>query len=128
VANTVDKQVGSRVRARRRALDMSQSKLADAVGLTFQQIQKYEKGANRIGASRLQQFSNILGVPVHFFFQNSSSPPSQRKLKPADPTITYVSKFTSSADGRDLMKAYIKITDTKLKRAITTFVEELAER
>jgi len=105
---------------------MSQSKLADAVGLTFQQIQKYEKGANRIGASRLQQFSNILGVPVKFFFQDSSSSPSQRKMKSADPAITHVSEFIASEDGRNFMKAYMKIRDAKLKRAIATFVEELA--
>ena len=126
MANAVDKQVGSQVRARRQALGMSQSKLADAVGLTFQQIQKYEKGANRIGASRLQQFSNILGVPVKFFFQDSSSSPSQRKMKSADPAITHVSEFIASEDGRNFMKAYMKIRDAKLKRAIATFVEELA--
>jgi transcriptional regulator with XRE-family HTH domain len=69
VAHDIDKHVGSQVRACRLARGISQSKLAEAVGLTFQQIQKYEKGANRISASRLQQFSNILGVLVPFFFQ-----------------------------------------------------------
>jgi transcriptional regulator with XRE-family HTH domain len=128
VANNIDKQVGSQVRARRQALGMSQSKLAEAVGLTFQQIQKYEKGANRVSASRLQQFSNILGVQVPFFFQDSPSSSSQRKMKSADPAITHVSEFISSADGQDLMKAYMKIRDAKLKRAIATFVEELAAR
>ena len=128
MANAVDKQVGSQVRARRQAIGMSQSKLADAVGLTFQQIQKYEKGTNRIGASRLQQFSNILSVPVKFFFEDSSSSPSQRKMKSADPAITHVSEFIASEDGRNLMKAHMKIKDAKLKRAIATFVEELAAR
>jgi transcriptional regulator with XRE-family HTH domain len=128
VAHNIDKQVGSQVRARRQALGMSQSKLAEAVDLTFQQIQKYEKGANRISASRLQQFSNILGVPVPFFFQDSASSSSQRKMKSADPAITYVSDFISSADGQDLMKAYMKIRDAKLRRAIATFVEEVAAR
>src|SRR5450755_4119740 len=66
--NPIDKHVGSRVRMRRLMLEMSQSKLADALGLTFQQVQKYEKGANRIGASRLQHISQILQVPVPFFF------------------------------------------------------------
>lgn len=128
MAHAIDRQVGSQVRARRQALGMSQSKLADAVGLTFQQIQKYEKGANRISASRLQQFYNILGVPVHFFFQDSSSSSSQRKMKSADPAITHVSEFIASEDGQDLMKAYMKIKDVKLRRSIATFVEELAAR
>ena len=73
MAHAIDKQVGSKVRTRRLALGMSQSILADAVGLTFQQIRKYEKGVNRISASRLQQFSGILRVPVQFFFQDSPS-------------------------------------------------------
>ena len=69
--NPIDKHVGSRVRMRRLMLDMSQTNLADALGLTFQQVQKYEKGTNRIGASRLQQISQILQVPVPFFFEGA---------------------------------------------------------
>ena len=69
--NPIDKHVGSRVRMRRMMLSMSQEKLGDALGLTFQQVQKYEKGTNRIGASRLQQISNILQVPVAFFFEGA---------------------------------------------------------
>jgi len=67
--NPTDKHVGARVRMRRMMLGMSQEKLGDALGLTFQQVQKYEKGANRIGASRLQQIAHILQVPVSFFFE-----------------------------------------------------------
>src|ERR1700678_1752014 len=69
--NPIDKHVGSRVRMRRMMLGMSQEKLGDALGLTFQQVQKYEKGTNRIGASRLQQISHILQVPVAFFFEGA---------------------------------------------------------
>ena len=69
--NPIDKHVGSRVRMRRMMLAMSQEKLGDALGLTFQQVQKYEKGTNRIGASRLQQIANILQVPVSFFFEGA---------------------------------------------------------
>src|SRR5437868_10904520 len=69
--NPIDKHVGSRVRMRRVLIGMSQEKLGEALSLTFQQVQKYEKGTNRIGASRLQQISNILGVPVSFFFDGS---------------------------------------------------------
>ena len=75
--NPIDKHVGSRVRMRRMMLGMSQEKLGDALGLTFQQVQKYEKGANRIGASRLQQISLILQVPVSFFFEGAPAPPGR---------------------------------------------------
>jgi transcriptional regulator with XRE-family HTH domain len=71
VTNPVDKHVGRRVRMRRMMLAMSQLKLGDALGLIFQQVQKYEKGTNRIGASRLQQISHILQVPVTFFFEGA---------------------------------------------------------
>src|SRR4030081_721113 len=75
--NPTDKHVGARVRMRRMMLSMSQEKLGDAVGLTFQQVQKYEKGANRIGASRLQQIPHILQVPVSFYFVDSPAAPGQ---------------------------------------------------
>jgi len=73
--NPTDRHVGARVRMRRMMLGMSQEKLGDALDLTFQQVQKYEKGANRIGASRLQQISNILQVPVSFFFEGAPNAP-----------------------------------------------------
>ena len=69
--NSTDVHVGRRVRMRRKMLAMSQTKLGDALGLTFQQVQKYENGTNRIGASRLEQISNILQVPVAFFFEGA---------------------------------------------------------
>jgi transcriptional regulator with XRE-family HTH domain len=116
------------VRACRQAHGISQTKLADAVGLTFQQIQIYEKGSNRISASRLQQFSNILGVPVAFFFNDPPSSASQRKKKSAGPAITHISEFISTVDGRDFMKAYIKLKDAKLRRGIAAYIEELAAR
>jgi transcriptional regulator with XRE-family HTH domain len=72
--NPVDKYVGSRVRMRRIMLGMSQEKLGEALGLTFQQVQKYEKGTNRVGASRLQQISEILQVPVSFLFDGGPMP------------------------------------------------------
>ncbi len=77
--NPIDKHVGSRVRMRRMMLGMSQEKLGDALGLTFQQVQKYEKGTNRIGASRLQQISLILQVPVSFFFEGAPAPPGMAR-------------------------------------------------
>jgi transcriptional regulator with XRE-family HTH domain len=107
---------------------LSQAKLGEAVGLTFQQIQKYEKGTNRVGASRLQQFSNILGVPVSFFFEGAPNASSQRKAKAIDPSITYVSKFISSSDGLAPIKAFMQIKDAKLRRGISNFVEQIADR
>src|SRR5258705_5947562 len=88
-----DKHVGSRVRMRRMMLAMSQEKLGDALGLTFQQVQKYEKGTNRIGASRLQHLSGILQVPVEFFFEDAPNiNPSKNGMKEVLSTA-YVSEF-----------------------------------
>src|SRR5512135_1248802 len=93
--NPIDKHVGSRVRMRRMMLSMSQEKLGDALGLTFQQVQKYEKGTNRIGASRLQQISNILQVPVSFFFEGAPHLPGHHHSVGMGeaPSPAYVSDF-----------------------------------
>ena len=126
--NPTDTHVGNRVRERRLELGMSQSKLAEAVDLTFQQIQKYEKGTNRIGGSRLQQFANILNVPVSFFFEDGPDASSQRKAKGSDPSVTYVSEFTSSKDGLALIQAFMKLKDAKLRRSIANLVEQIADK
>ena len=94
--NPIDKHVGSRVRMRRMLLGMSQEKLGEALGLTFQQVQKYEKGTNRIGASRLQQISSILGVPVDFFFEGAPGRRGDGGRTAASrrcPTAPYVADF-----------------------------------
>ena len=127
VPNPTDKHVGSRVRMRRMALGKSQSWLADAVGLTFQQIQKYEKGTNRISSSRLQQFANLLDVPVPFFFQDVLGESSRTKAKAVDPLVAGVSKFVSSSEGIALIKAFMHIKDAKLRRGIAIFVEQIAD-
>ena len=126
--NPIDKHVGSRVRMRRMMLGMSQEKLGDALELTFQQVQKYEKGTNRIGASRLQQISNILQVPVAFFFEGAphiaGSPAPQ---SPGDvPSPAYVSDFLATSDGLSLTKAFMRIPDSKLRRRIVDLVEQIA--
>ena len=97
--NPIDKHVGSRVRMRRMMLSMSQEKLGDALGLTFQQVQKYEKGTNRIGASRLQQISNILQVPVSFFFEGAPNMPGHSGGMSEAPSPAYVSDFLATSDG-----------------------------
>ena len=109
--NPIDKHVGSRVRMRRMMLAMSQEKLGDALGLTFQQVQKYEKGTNRIGASRLQQISQILQVPVSFFFEGAPTVHSGPRLDGMNeaPSPAYVSDFLATSDGLALTKAFTRI-------------------
>src|SRR6185437_12103212 len=102
--NPIDKHVGSRVRMRRMMLGMSQEKLGDALGLTFQQVQKYEKGTNRIGASRLQQIASILQVPVSFLFEGAPGGPPGGMGEAPSPA--YVSDFLATADGLALIKAF----------------------
>jgi transcriptional regulator with XRE-family HTH domain len=128
--NPTDKHVGSRVRMRRMMLGMSQEKLGDALGLTFQQVQKYEKGTNRIGASRVQQIAHILQVPVSFFFEGGPSPASSGRAEGMGeaPSPAYVSEFLSTSDGLALTKAFMRIEDAKLRRRIVDLVEQIASR
>jgi transcriptional regulator with XRE-family HTH domain len=126
--NPIDKHVGSRVRMRRMMLAMSQEKLGDALGLTFQQVQKYEKGTNRIGASRLQQISSILQVPVSFFFEGAAQLEGGSGRNEANdaPSPAYVSDFLATSDGLALTKAFMRIPDAKLRRRIVDLVEQIA--
>ena len=125
--NPIDKHVGSRVRMRRMMLSMSQEKLGDALGLTFQQVQKYEKGTNRIGASRLQQIANVLQVPVAFFFEGAPELAGARAPGGKDaPSPTYVADFLATSDGLALTKAFMRIADPKLRRRIVDLVEQIA--
>jgi len=125
--NPIDRHVGSRVRMRRMMLSMSQEKLGDALGLTFQQVQKYEKGTNRIGASRLQQIAHILQVPVSFFFDGAPHVPGMPRAEGLGeaPSPAYVSDFLATSDGLALTKAFMRITDSKLRRRIVDLVEQI---
>jgi len=125
--NPIDRHVGSRVRMRRMMLSMSQEKLGAALGLTFQQVQKYEKGTNRIGASRLQQISHILQVPVAFFFEGAPAPQHGEGVSEA-PSPSYVSDFLATSDGLALTRAFMEIKEPKLRRRIVDLVEEIAGR
>jgi transcriptional regulator with XRE-family HTH domain len=125
VPNPVDKHVGSRVRMRRMMLAMSQEKLGRALGLTFQQVQKYEKGTNRIGASRLQQISRILQVPVAFFFEGAPMPFGTADFDEAASPGCF-SDFLASTDGLALTRAFIRIKDPQLRRRIVDLVEGIA--
>src|SRR5579864_4822624 len=126
--NPIDKHVGSRVRMRRMMLSMSQEKLGDALALTFQQVQKYEKGTNRIGASRLQQISQILQVPVAFFFEGAPHLAEGVVVDALEtaPSPTYVSDFLATSDGLSLTKAFMRIPDPKLRRRIVDLVQQIA--
>ena len=125
--NPTDKHVGARVRMRRMMLSMSQEKLGDALGLTFQQVQKYEKGANRIGASRLQQIANILQVPVAFFFEGAPNHDAHPTGSISEvPSPNYVSDFLATSDGLALTKSFMRIKNPKLRRRIVDLVEQMA--
>jgi transcriptional regulator with XRE-family HTH domain len=124
--NPVDKHFGNRVRMRRLMLRMSQQKLGGALGLTFQQVQKYEKGTNRIGASRLQQIADILQVPVAFFFEGAPTPHQQRGKLQEAPSPAYVSDFLATTDGLALTKAFMRIKEPTLRRCIVTLVKQIA--
>src|SRR5712691_6570351 len=122
----IDKHVGNRVRMRRMMLGMSQEKLGDGLGLTFQQVQKYEKGTNRIGASRLQHIAHILQVPVVFFFEGAPRVPGFSGTSDEAPSPAYVSDFLASSDGLALVKAFTRIKEAKLRRSIAALVVAIA--
>jgi transcriptional regulator with XRE-family HTH domain len=124
--NPTDKHVGSRVRMRRMMLGMSQEKLGDALDLTFQQVQKYEKGTNRIGASRLQQIAHSLQVPVSFFFEGAPDLPGGSGGMSEAPSPAYVSDFLATSDGLALTKAFMRIRDPKLRRRIVDLVAQIS--
>ena len=123
--NPIDRHVGSRVRMRRMMISMSQEKLGERLGITFQQVQKYEKGTNRIGASRMHQIASILGVPVAFFYEgapggDATAPGFAESGNPA-----YVSDFLATSEGLALSKAFMKVSDPKLRRRIVDLVEAM---
>ena len=133
VPNPIDRHVGSRVRMRRILLGMSQEKLGEALGLTFQQVQKYEKGTNRIGASRLQQISQTLNVQPAFFFDGAPTLDNANGNEHAMPGVaedgpssTFVLDFIATAEGLALNKAFARIPDAKVRKRIIELVNSLA--
>ncbi len=132
-ANPLDLHVGSRVRLQRMLLGMSQEKLGEQLGLTFQQIQKYEKGINRIGASRLYELARVLGVNVQFFYEDAPGTAGEYRSQPNSAgglaergADRYVVDFLSSREGVELNKAFVKISDPKVRRSIVDLVRTLA--
>ena len=112
-----DVEVGRRIRVRRLERQMSQTELADQLGVTFQQVQKYEKGVNRVGAARLQRIADALDVPISFFFSADRGSP-QEAIMP----------FLATAHAVRLMRAYARISDTAIQRSILDLVERIASR
>ncbi|OEC99837.1 MULTISPECIES: helix-turn-helix transcriptional regulator [unclassified Rhizobium] len=126
VPNPIDAYVGSRVRTRRLMLGMSQERLAEQIGVTFQQVQKYEKGTNRIGASRLQAIAGVLAVPVAFFFQQDNSQPLNTDGLGAINGLEDLSDFLTSKEGLSLNKAFMKINDPSIRQSVLTLIKSLA--
>ena len=123
--NPMDQHVGSRVRMRRKMLAMSQEQLADALGITYQQVQKNETGINRIAAGRLQQISHILQVPVAFFFEDSPNAAAPHGSHGSALSMAQIDDFVSDSDGLRLIGAFMRI-NAALRRRIVMLVQEIA--
>ena len=121
--NPIDIHVGSRIRLRRTMLGMSQEKLGESLGLTFQQVQKYEKGSNRIGASRLYQIGAVLGVPIEFFFEGLER---GQAADGADHGARFDTELLSSAEGIQLNSAFFSISDPRLRKRLLDLVKAMA--
>jgi len=125
-ANPVDAHVGHRVRLRRMLMGMSQERLGELLGLTFQQVQKYEKGVNRIGAGRLFEIAGILGVPIGFFYEDAEGSQALAGFSEDDKSPP-VMEFFASGEGLQLALAYMNIKDARVRRRILDLVRELSE-
>lgn len=125
--NATDVYVGARLRMRRLMLGMSQEALAGQLGITFQQVQKYEKGTNRISASRIDQLGRILSVPPSFFFEDAPAPRGLGKSKVPAPSFDYVTNFLATTDGLALVEAFMKIKSAQTRRKIVGLVDEISQ-
>ena len=127
-ASPIDVQVGTRVRLRRMLIGMSQEKLGEMLGLTFQQVQKYEKGVNRIGAGRLFQVAHILGVPIDYFYEGvngmGEGAPGFAEPGGSSPPVM---EFLSSGEGLQLSLAFMKIKDPKVRKRVLDLVKSLSD-
>jgi transcriptional regulator with XRE-family HTH domain len=122
--NPTDIYVGSRVRMRRKMLGLSQEKLGEKLGITFQQIQKYEKGTNRVGASRLQAMADAMEVPVSYFFPDAVDG-AQGGLQ--EEGAAFMMDFMSTSEGLDLSRAFTRIQSVKVRRKVVELVRAIAE-
>lgn len=126
--NPIDVHVGGRIRMRRNMLGMSQEKLGESLGITFQQVQKYEKGTNRVGASRLQDIASILNTPVSFFFEDAPNKESSANpVRAEEGPNAFALEFCTSAEGLMLNRAFVKIQNPKLRRRVIDLVRAMAQ-
>ena len=121
----VDIFVGSRMRMRRLLNGLTQKELAQMLGVSFQQLQKYEKGTSRIGPARLQLVAQKLDVPITFFFDGAAGATEEVDGDP--PAAAFVHKMVAMTDGQQLARAFMSITDSKIRRQITDLVESMAQ-
>jgi transcriptional regulator with XRE-family HTH domain len=124
---SIDKEVGSRVRMRRVSIGMSQEKLGDMLGLTFQQVQKYEKGMNRISVARLIEIAKILGVDIHFFLNGVTSTKVTPGFAEENPPA-YVADMMSTPEGLQLVRNFTGIKNPKIRKSIAQLVASLASQ
>jgi transcriptional regulator with XRE-family HTH domain len=125
--NPIDRHVGARLKMRRLTVGMSQSKLGEALNITFQQIQKYEKGSNRIGASRLQELARILNVAPAFFFEGAPASEAAPSGFAEPEANSYIADFLSTTEGLQLNRAFALIRDAKVRKRIVDLVTSLAQ-
>ncbi|WP_419456807.1 helix-turn-helix domain-containing protein [Agrobacterium tumefaciens] len=125
--NPIDAHVGSRIRLRRKILGMSQERLGESLGISFQQIQKYELGTNRVGASRLQNIADILNVHVSFFFEDAMANDAAVIGTPKASSSDDFQTFLSSSEGFRLNREFVKITDPKVRHSIIEMVKAAAD-
>ena len=130
-SNMIDAHVGARVRMRRTLLGLSQEKLGEALGLTFQQVQKYERGANRIGASRLYQISKVLDVPVSYFFEEITEPepgsPQAAAVGLREQSQEFDHDPMAKRETLELVRAYYKISDPKVRKRVFELVKAIGK-
>ena len=126
-ANAIDSYVGARIRMRRQLLGMSQERLGEQIGVTFQQVQKYEKGINRIGASRLQRIAEVLQTSPSFFFEQENSEPLTLQGLDLSANMDPVAEFLRTKEGLVLNRASLKIADSNIRETVIALVKAMAQ-
>ncbi|XKM38471.1 helix-turn-helix domain-containing protein (plasmid) [Rhizobium ruizarguesonis] len=126
-ANAIDSYVGARIRMRRQLLGMSQERLGEQIGVTFQQVQKYEKGINRIGASRLQRIAEVLQTSPSFFFEQENSEPLTLQGLDLSANMDPVAEFLRTKEGLVLNRAFLKIADSNIRETVIALVKAMAQ-
>jgi transcriptional regulator with XRE-family HTH domain len=127
-ATGMDIQVGRQLKARRKIMSISQKQIGEALGVSFQQVQKYEKGTNRIGAGQLQIIAKLLNVPVSYFYADDGASTQQRAGFAEDPTSHDVVKILRDPEARELAAAFASLKDPALRRQISDLVQTLTKK